>query len=171
MHTASMTLAINDVVDSVHTARRVSGLAGWFDSFFWWYLGPKLERASETAGVACDRMRLMTLEIGQSTKEEIIDPDFKFRATLQELKNETREFQAVALSLKSSWTTIGGSESKMAKNMKLSCALMSEVFEEATTLQWAIAEHDADFSTRHEGFGATTQDELTAVFAKLNARA
>ena len=42
-----------------------------------------------------------------------------------------------------------------------------EAFELANRFQWALAEHDADYAARHDGFVASSAAELDAMLERL----
>lgn len=100
---------------------------------------------------------------------ELIDPDLHMRDLLQSIKDDAIRYragyQARIHSRARGWSS--KLSKAIADEMQRTIALCCETHELANRMQWEVAEHDADFAARHEGFVATTADEVMALLNRL----
>ncbi|WP_321876607.1 hypothetical protein [Paraburkholderia bannensis] len=116
------------------------------------------------------KQNLALIELGNALKldgEGLVDPDLRIRDLLESIKVRALEFRQGVMTRKGSNLAKDKKSGHILSGMDRSIALTTETFELANSLQWQIAEHDADVAPRHEGFLASSADELANMLDRL----
>jgi len=107
-------------------------------------------------------LRTIPLEMDQP-----LDAEMHMRDRLERIKQSSLQFrdrfQAMIRSKMSDTALNRRLKEEWAKSEALCC----EAFELANRFQWALAEHDADYAARHDGFVASSAAELDAMLERL----
>ncbi|RDU96964.1 hypothetical protein [Trinickia dinghuensis] len=104
--------------------------------------------------------------------ERVIDPDFELRDSLEAIKADALALRDRLLQSKAHMQPEhkglrGRFDKALLSEVERSVALCCEGFELANKIQWEIAEHDADHTVRHEGFVASTADEVMKMLSQF----
>jgi hypothetical protein len=176
MHTTSMNVTIHSALTSARSVERlVAPKSANFPRFLKVILGffakPRLDKSAVILADACHKLKVSALAIQRSTEEEIVDPDLKLRDNLQTMKDKIRKNRDSLRSTFSELNFLGAEMPEFYRSITTVVSLMGELYELATELQWAIAEHDASYSRRLTGFVAADKGELEAMLQRISAGA
>ncbi|MEO8838999.1 MAG: hypothetical protein ABI351_09830 [Herbaspirillum sp.] len=173
MQTASMGLIIRDVLESAQQVERISSykIPKFFLSIVDHFVVPRIRKASSVASEACFRIKIQIIELNQNTKSDLVDSDLELRDSLEGMKTQVQIARRDMLKNSSEFAKINNGKTRMWTETKTLLSLLAELYEEANQLQWAIAEHDANFGKRLEGFVATNQDELNTILERITTGA
>jgi len=111
----------------------------------------------------------MLATIGALDDSEL-DPNLVLRDRLESSKSVLLDLRTDLIKLRSDVLKHTKNETVREEFVR-AIALTAEGLESINALQWAIAEHDADLAQRHEGFVATSAEEVSALLDRLSAGA
>ena len=111
----------------------------------------------------------MLATIGALDDSEL-DPNLVLRDRLESSKSVLLDLRTDLIKLRSDVLKHTKNETVREEFVR-AITLTAEGLESINALQWAIAEHDADLAQRHEGFVATSAEEVSALLDRLSAGA
>lgn len=171
-----MNFAILNAMDSAKSVERMptpnlAKVPKFIKLLFGYFIVPKMNTLAFSLADVCSKLKVCVLDVQRNTDEELIDPDLVQRKSLDEMKEFLLRDRA---SLRDSYRDIDpmGTEMPKLHNAVTSVvSLMGELYEIATELQWALAEHDASYSKRLDGFAAANPGELEAMLQRITTPA
>lgn len=172
MHTTSMNFTIMSAARSVRSVdmmaptnlHNLPKFARWLIAYF---ISPKLQKLSFALADVCFRLQVVSQDVQRNQDEQLIDPELEQRDALEQLKCAILKHRGELQKTYRELDPDGGAIPKLTKEISSVVALMGEIYEVANELQWAIAEHDASYSERAEGFLASSPDELAAMLDRI----
>lgn len=175
MHTTSINFTILSALRSAESVERAPSLSlhnmpRFVKSIFGYFAMPRLQKVSFSLADACRKLQTLTLDIQRSNDVDVIDPNLVQRDSLEKTK---KLLLAQRAELRASHAVLdpdGLAMPKLSAEVNAIISLLGELYEIATELQWAIAEHDASNSDREEGFVASNVTELEAMLERISSR-
>lgn len=176
MHIPSMNISILSATRSVQRVQRMPtpklrNLPRFLKLIFGYFLTRRLARLALLLVEECKRLDRVASRVQRADAPELIDPTLEKHAALEKLKEVLLQQKS---GMQDSYQDI---DPGVLDTPELHAAMVS-VFEligrfhkAATTLQWAIGEHDATHSARQDGFVASSVDELNAMLNRISSLA
>jgi hypothetical protein len=169
-----MNIAIGLAMDSAMGVQRLppsslSKLPRFAQALFAFFLTPRLRKMSAQLADVCSKLKICLLDVQGDTSDKLIDSELRLRDALQELKEAMRKARK---ELADSYLGVDIASSELPElrhELETLLALMDEVSDIATEMQWEIAEHDANFSRRIDGYQAANLEELNAMLQRIPA--
>ncbi|WP_143275945.1 hypothetical protein [Burkholderia cenocepacia] len=157
-------------------AASLSERSGTLSRVFWLairlpLMQKQLLRKSRGLNQKIAQSNLRLIEVAGAIKfdgEKQVDPDLHIRDTLESIKHNALDFREFLLSRNLDGLLARGKTGVLlVREIKQTIALTCESVELANKVQWQIAEHDADIAVRHDGFVASSADELAALLDRF----
>lgn len=176
MKTTTMDFVIRAAVDSAKKAELITSsglvtLPPFALRLLGWYVRPKFQKAAAILADMCLKMETMTQQVQNNREEALVDASMGLRDRLGELKNG-------ATSERASLIKVFGADAEnlrgypaFQKEILTLINLAQEVRTSASSLQWALAEHDADYAARESDCVASSADELDALLTRIYSAA
>jgi hypothetical protein len=169
-----MNIAIGDAMDSAKGVQRLppsslSTLPKFARSVVAYFVTPKLRKMSMQLASVCNNLKVCLLDVQRDSSDKLIDAELRMRDDLQALKEAMRTGRKEMADSYSDISLRLNELPELRRQIDILLALMDEVSEIASEMQWEIAEHDANFSRRLDGFQAANVDELTAMLQRIPA--
>jgi hypothetical protein len=176
MQTTSMNVAIVHAISSASSvermpAKRVARLPKFAKALFAWYALPKVRKTAFVMADVCSKLRVAVLSVQRNGEDELLDQTMAVRDSLESMKVGIRESRD---SMRASYRDVDPEQTEMpvlSREVATLLDLMSELYEVATELQWSLAEHDASFSRRLEGFSADSKAALDEMLRRISVGA
>ncbi len=167
-----MNLAIRSAIESAQASDSGSARPKFpFPRLYRWatirFVIPKMRKGSMQAADACAKLKLSVMEVERNTDDELIDEDLRTRETLEILKGTLRESLNDLRKTERSLQEVNCPVPELAQQLEIMKAIIQELHSEANRLQWAIAEHDATYAKRLNGFVANNADELSKMLDRM----
>jgi hypothetical protein len=136
------------------------------------FLDQALIKHIRTVGqkVAAGNVNLIDLAISITKVTGEIDPELTVRDSLQASKDDIREMRSMVIGMLNDKRS-ANVPVRVNSELQRLADLFAESLVLTNALQWALAEHDADYAKRHDGFAADSAQGVADLLDRISAGA